>query len=104
LEGFTRQVATKQNLLRRSVHVVDSLCVLCGSEEETISHLLISCLITNSVWNLCHNWIGVSFVNHFAMKEHFEQFHCTWFSNKVISCGKECGFPSFGAFGNIEME
>jgi len=24
-------------------------------------------------------------------------------ANKVISCGKECEFPSFDAFGNIRM-
>jgi len=28
------------------------LCVLCGSEEETTSHLLISFPIANAVWNL----------------------------------------------------
>jgi len=66
------KIDTKQNLLRRSVHIVDSLCVLCGSEEETTSYLLIYCPIANAIWNLCHNWIGVNFVNHFAMKEHFE--------------------------------
>jgi len=71
------RIVIKQNLVTRSIHVVDSLCVLCGSEEETTSHLLISCPIVIDVWNLCHNCIGVSSVNHFDMNEHFEQFHCT---------------------------
>lgn len=44
--------------------------------------LLISCSITNGVWNSCKNWIGVNSANHFALKEHFEQFQCTWFSKK----------------------
>ena len=82
LRALQDRIATKKNLLRRSIHLVDSLCVLCGSEEETTSHLLISCPIVNAVRNSYSKWIGVSFVNHFALKEHFEQFNCTWFSKE----------------------
>jgi len=55
------------------VHLVDSMCVLYESEEETTSHLPNA----NVVWNLCNKWIGVSSENHFASKEHFKQFHHT---------------------------
>ena len=76
------RIATKQNLLRRSVHLVDFRCVLCGGKEETTSHLLLSCPTTNVVWNSCSKWIRVISVNHFALKEHFEQFYCSWFSKE----------------------
>ena len=45
------KIATKKNLLRRSVHLVDHMCALCWSKEEKTSHLLLSCPIANVVWN-----------------------------------------------------
>ena len=41
---FSNGLATKQNLYKMGVSLGDTLCVLCGREEETTSHILISCM------------------------------------------------------------
>jgi len=54
----------------------DTLCVSCGREEETTSHILVSCKESNKVWNMCLSWMGISSVNHNELICHFEQFSC----------------------------
>ena len=54
----------------------NTLCVLCGKEEETTSHILVLCEKSIKVWNLCLNWLGISSVNHNDLICHFEQFSC----------------------------
>ena len=76
------RIVTKQNLIRRSVHLADSLCVLCGTKEKTPSHLFLTCQIASIVWNCCSKWIEVRSVIHFSLKEQFEQFHCPWLSKE----------------------
>jgi len=73
--ALQNRIVTKQNLIRTLVHLADSLCVLCGTEEKTSSDLFLSCQIASVFWNCCSKWIGVRFVNHFALKKHLEQFH-----------------------------
>jgi len=79
---------------------MDSLCALCESKEETASHLLISCSITNVVWNSCSKWIGVTSKTTLLYRNTSNNFIVLGSAEKVISCGKECECPSFGAFGN----
>ena len=37
--ALSNRIATKQNLQRRGVVMEDTLCVLCGKEEETTTHI-----------------------------------------------------------------
>ena len=74
--AFSNRIATKQNLQRRGVAMEDTLCVLCGKEEETTSHILVLCEESIKVWNLCLSWLGISSVNHNDLICHFEQFSC----------------------------
>jgi len=41
--ALSDRLATKQNFQRRGVILGDILCVFCGKEEETCSHILVSC-------------------------------------------------------------
>jgi len=41
--ALSNRIATKQNIYKRGVTLRDTLCVLCGREEETTSHILVSC-------------------------------------------------------------
>jgi len=41
--AFSNRLTTKQNLHKRGVSLGDTLCVLCGREEETVVHILLSC-------------------------------------------------------------
>jgi len=43
-------ITTKDNLLRRRVILISSLCELCGEEEETINHLFFKCKVTLIIW------------------------------------------------------
>jgi len=74
--AFSNRIATKQNLQRRGVATGDNLCVLCGKEEETTSHILVSCEESSKVWNMCFSWLGIYSVNNNELICHFEQFSC----------------------------
>jgi len=67
-------VATKQNLHKRGATLEDTLCVLCGREEESTSHILVLCKVSIKVWNMCFRWMRISSVNHNELIHHFEQF------------------------------
>ena len=74
--AFSNRLATKQNLHKRGVFLGDTLCALCGTEEETTTHILLSCRESSKVWNMCFRWLGISSVNHKELIFHFEQFYC----------------------------
>jgi len=75
-KAFSNRIAMKQNFWRRGVAMGDTLCVLCRKEEETTSHILVSCKESNKVWNMCLSWMGISSVNHNELMCHFDQFSC----------------------------
>lgn len=74
--ALSNRIATKQNLHKRGVTSGDTLCVFCGREEETTSHILVSWKESIKVWNMCFSWMGISSVNHNELIYHFEQFSC----------------------------
>ena len=74
--ALSDRIASKQNLQKRGVLLGDTLCVLCGREEESTSHVLVSCKVSINVWNMCFRWLGISSVNHNDLIHHFEQFSC----------------------------
>ncbi len=76
------RIATKQNLHKKGIIMSDTYCPLCGREEESTSHILITCKVSNSVWNMCSNWLGISTVNHNALENHFDQFFCLCFNKE----------------------
>jgi len=80
---FSNKIATKQNLFKMGVILRDTLCALCGREEETTSHNLITCIVSNVVWKLCNSWLGISLVNHNVLINHFEQSRLFLIKQKV---------------------
>ncbi|XP_068477142.1 uncharacterized protein [Phaseolus vulgaris] len=74
--AFSNRLATKQNLHKRGVILGATLCALCGTEEESTAHILLSCKESSKVWNMCFSWLGISSANHKELIFHFEQFSC----------------------------
>jgi len=52
--ALSDRITTKLNLYKRGVMLTDTLCVLCRREEEFISHILVSCKVSTTVWNMCN--------------------------------------------------
>ena len=42
------------NLRHRRVFLNNVSCVMCGEQDETINHLLITCKLTTNIWNICN--------------------------------------------------
>jgi len=76
------KVATYDNLHNRGIKLANRMCVMCGNNKETISHLFFSCRTRNYIWKLCENWVGISSVHHERAREHFLQFQILGLSNK----------------------
>ena len=66
----------------------DTLRTLCGREEESTSHILISCKVSFVVWNMCNRWLEISLVYHNELINHFEQFFCICFNKEGNSFRK----------------
>jgi len=68
------KVATRDNLERKGIDVGSRMCVLCGTNEETINHLFFSCDVTSHVWKMCDSWVRRSSLYHMSAQIHFSQF------------------------------
>jgi len=68
------KIAIRSSLVRRGVVDENTLCCLCGKEEESSSHLFLVCDFAWQVWSLCFTWLSVSFVFHKDPKTNFFQF------------------------------
>jgi len=80
--ALTDRIETKQNLHKRGVMVGDTLCVFCGKEEESTSHIFVSCKVSIKFWNMCFSWLGINLVSHNELINHFEQFSCICFNKE----------------------
>jgi len=62
------------NLRHRRVFLNNVSCVMCGEQDKTINHLLITYKVTTNIWNMCNKWIGNLGVSHNQIQAHFEHF------------------------------
>ena len=76
------KVLTRINMRRRRVKLTDVSCIFCGLEEETNTHLFLTCNVTIKIWNMCNRWVEVSAVHHNQLKAHFQQFEVMTLNNK----------------------
>jgi len=90
--ALSDRISTKQNLHKRGEILGDTLCVLCGREEESTSHILVSCKVSIKVWNMCFSWIGINSVNHNDLIHHFEQFSYICFNQEGNKLWKSLSF------------
>jgi len=58
------------------------VCVLCQAKEESCQHLFIECKYAQQIWSLCLKWLGILFVQHNDIKDHFVSFHIAQASSK----------------------
>lgn len=67
---------SKDNLRKR--HVLNSAeelaCPFCGQEDETTSHILLSCIISSQVWYGVFAWRGIYIVPPASPRDHLLQF------------------------------
>jgi len=68
-------VTSKDNLLRRSIiPSSDIMCVADCGTSETATHLFLGCRISTSVWYHVLNWLGISSVDPYVLRDHCIQF------------------------------
>ncbi|XP_060969704.1 uncharacterized protein LOC133036942 [Cannabis sativa] len=63
---------TRTQLLRIKHVPVESLCVFCNSEEESILHVLVDCPFANSCWN--RSGVGLNFYTASTFTDWFKGF------------------------------
>jgi len=97
--ALSDRITTNQNLHKRCVTLGDTLCVLCGWEEESTSHILVSCKVSIKVWNMCFSWHWISSVNHMIILNSSFVYALI---KKTIDYGKAYGSRWYGEFGSIE--
>ena len=54
---LTNSIATKDNLLRRDLVLVNNLCPLFSDEVETVNRLFFECKVSWRIWALCFEWL-----------------------------------------------
>lgn len=54
-----KRLQVKERLARLGI-CEDSLCWLCGTEEETHQHLFMDCIIAKQVWCAVNHWLQIS--------------------------------------------
>ena len=73
---------TRECLSRRGVALESTLCALCQAKVKSCQHLFLECSVALCVWALCYRWIGILFVQHNDLKNHFKSFLLIQASNK----------------------
>ncbi|KAL8552344.1 hypothetical protein ACS0TY_001153 [Phlomoides rotata] len=65
------RLPTKQNLQRRCIiPPSENLCTFCSEQPETAQHILLHCPTATRLWQLVHDWLGVSTAPSFSPKDH----------------------------------
>jgi len=58
-----------EDFLKRRNCYGPSRCALCLEEEESVHHLFVHCRLVSSLWHLSLSLMGVSWVQHFTVKD-----------------------------------
>jgi len=69
------RIPTRKGLTRRGVMLDTILCALCQTKDESCQHLFLECKVAQFVWSLCFKCIGILFVQHNDLMNHFESFY-----------------------------
>ena len=79
-------IATKDNLMRRGIHMACARCPLCGVEEETLRHLFFECRVSWRIWGMCLEWLGFLSVLHGDAQLHFKMFKPIGLKHVIVRC------------------
>ena len=85
--AFLDRLPTKLALRKRNVQVEDSVCVLCGDNDETTEHVFTGCGFAAGVWNGISVWCRMPQIYAFSVKDLvniFEQCGYSEIKKKVI--------------------
>ncbi|KAL4591730.1 hypothetical protein LXL04_004701 [Taraxacum kok-saghyz] len=58
--ALLRRIPVNTNLTSRGINVQTDLCTLCGTEKETVDHLLIKCNVAEEVCEWIFKWCGIT--------------------------------------------
>ena len=67
-EAMWKKVLTLDCIQRRGFSLAHR-CYLCLSEEESIDHILLHCVLARRLWNLLFSLFGVSWVLLYSVRE-----------------------------------
>ncbi|KAK7274465.1 hypothetical protein RIF29_15555 [Crotalaria pallida] len=67
------RLPTMDVLSRRGINVgnMNSRCIFCKEEDETVDHLFITCQFAKNVWTTCYNWINAILLPANSFSQHF---------------------------------
>ena len=74
---FKNRLPTKDNLRRRHVELLSFNCPLCDMEEESVGHVMYSCIKTRHIWWEALGWVNRVGPFPLEPRYHFQQF-CYW--------------------------
>ncbi|XP_076909897.1 uncharacterized protein LOC143567303 [Bidens hawaiensis] len=66
------RLPTSEMLIKRNINVESTLCLLCGSGEDTIDHILSGCLVSSLVWQQISVWCRIPQIFAFSSKDIME--------------------------------
>ncbi|XP_058783163.1 uncharacterized protein LOC131657821 [Vicia villosa] len=69
------KLATKDQLARRGILVegIETACVFCQSEEETLTHLFAGCSVTLGIWRKVFGWVDLGTI--MSLEDFVSFFH-----------------------------
>ncbi|KAH1203108.1 putative ribonuclease H protein [Glycine max] len=72
---WDRLLPTKDNLIKRQIHINNDLCPFCHSQPESASHLFFSCAKVLPLWWDFFSWVKEDRVIHCRPIDNFLQHH-----------------------------
>jgi hypothetical protein len=63
------RLPSRVSLTNRNIQIDSIDCRLCGVEQETTSHLLVSCQVATWVWHFIGSWCGIPPIYAFSVKD-----------------------------------
>ncbi|KAF5812274.1 putative RNA-directed DNA polymerase [Helianthus annuus] len=66
------KLATMDALRKRNIELGNQSCVLCGEEDESVSHLFTSCYLASSLWSIVSSWCKIPPIMAFSVKDLLE--------------------------------
>ncbi|XP_076887303.1 uncharacterized protein LOC143537409 [Bidens hawaiensis] len=67
--AMLNRLPTLDALARRNISINSLVCPACGSEEESVDHVFISCVIAQKVWCLISQWCKVPSIYAFSVRD-----------------------------------
>ena len=80
------KIPTRVNLDRRGINISSILCLVCGSDVETVNHLFFSSLMAMDLWVLVARWWELDIPFMSSLMEWVTWIDSARLSSKVRNC------------------